>query len=202
MVGRSVISPEEYGSIGGKGPSDVFALSPVICPSIRKFPRWAFTLIKMVSRPCSIRSLRRFTMFLMISASGIPYMEGDFLSLFIFGRRSGGMRSLTGRSLVSCPFFPWRLSMLGMLLPVLLGLKSYLPLLYRVDSILLCFRLVYKSQHPWHPCRLNHLWRRLPLGRSRCPRGPPLCLVSVYSRVLLFRRKGYLSSSLLLLLPG
>ena len=46
------------------------------------------------------------------------------------------------------------------------------------------------------------MWRRLPLGRSRCPRGPPLCLVCVYSRGLPFQRKGYPSSSLLLWLPG
>jgi len=37
LVYRPVVGPGEYGSNGGKGPSDVFALSPVICPSIRKF---------------------------------------------------------------------------------------------------------------------------------------------------------------------
>jgi len=58
------------------------------------------------------------------------------------------MPNLTGGLSVSCPSFPWRLPMLGMLLLVPDGLRSYLPLLFQLDSILLSFRLIYGSQLP------------------------------------------------------
>jgi len=48
--------------------------------SFKGSPRWAFVLMKTVRRPCSIRSRRSCTMSLMMSASGLPHMEGDFPS--------------------------------------------------------------------------------------------------------------------------
>jgi len=48
--------------------------------SFRGSPRCAFILMKMVRRPCSIRSRRSCTMSLIISASGFPHIEGDLPS--------------------------------------------------------------------------------------------------------------------------
>ena len=46
--------------------------------SFRGSPRWAFILMKTVSSPCSMCSRRSCTMYLIMSASGLPHMEGDF----------------------------------------------------------------------------------------------------------------------------
>jgi len=48
--------------------------------SFRGSPRCAFTLMKMVRRPCSILSRKSCTMSLMMSASGFPHIEGDLPS--------------------------------------------------------------------------------------------------------------------------
>jgi len=48
--------------------------------SFKGSPRWAFILMKMVSRPCSMRSRRSCTISRMMSASGFPHMEGDLPS--------------------------------------------------------------------------------------------------------------------------
>jgi len=64
--------------------------------SFKGSPRWAFILMKMVSRPCSIRSRKSCTVSRMTSASGFPYMEGDLPScIHHFERRFGGTLSLT-----------------------------------------------------------------------------------------------------------
>ena len=48
--------------------------------SFRGSPRCALILIKIVRRLCSILSRRSWTISLMISAPGLPYIEGDFPS--------------------------------------------------------------------------------------------------------------------------
>jgi len=48
--------------------------------SFRGSPRCAFILMKMVRRPCLIRSRRICTMSLIISASGFPNVKGDLPS--------------------------------------------------------------------------------------------------------------------------
>jgi len=48
--------------------------------SFRGSPRCAVILMKMVRRPCSIRSRKSCTMSLMMSASGFPHREGDLPS--------------------------------------------------------------------------------------------------------------------------
>ena len=45
--------------------------------SFKGSPWWALILMKMVSRPCSIRSRRSCTISPMMSASRFPHMEGD-----------------------------------------------------------------------------------------------------------------------------
>ena len=46
--------------------------------SFRGSPRCALIVMKIVRRPCSILSRRSWTVSLMMSASGLPYIEGDF----------------------------------------------------------------------------------------------------------------------------
>jgi len=49
--------------------------------SCKGYPQWAFILMKMVSRPCSLRTRRSCTIYLMMSVSGFLHREGVYLPI-------------------------------------------------------------------------------------------------------------------------
>jgi len=75
--------------------------------SFKGFPRCAFILMKMVRRPCSIRSRKSCIMSLMMSASGFPHMEGDLPSPIHFWEEDRKHAESDKRIIVfpSCLFF-------------------------------------------------------------------------------------------------
>ena len=165
-------------------------------------PRWALILMQMVSCPCSIRSRKSCTISLMMSASGFPHMEGGLLSPVHFWVEVS-RHAESDRRIIGClSFLSFASSSAKHATHNSIWFEEHLPLPSTVDSILLYFRLFYKSLPPWLPCCLIHLWRKLPLGRSRCPGDPSLCLVNVGSWGLLFQKKECLSSLPPLWLPG
>ena len=123
-------------------------------------PQCAFILMKMVRRPCLIRSRKSCTMCLMMLASGFPHIEGDLPSPIHFweeDRKHAAGPSLIRGLLGFHPVYSLHLPVLGMLLLVQVCWKSCLPPLYPAGSILPCYHLICSSPPPRLPCHWTHL---------------------------------------------
>jgi len=143
---------EKMGLFVGRG-QRMFSLclpssSHLSASSFRGSPRCAFILMKMVGRPCSIRSRKSCAMSLMTSASVFPHIEGDLPSPIHFWEEDRKHAESDKRIIgfLSCFFLAF--SSARHAAPNQLCWRSCLLHLYPAGSILLCFRLICSSPPP------------------------------------------------------